>query len=237
LVVISASLILIFSSNLKTTPQEEDFLYLADILKRETRGIDDDVTKLKVMTDWLHENVKHGEYPPNFNGNGVANVIRGGMGNCGFQSCNISAFAELLGYKEHRLIHNREEWGAPGMHTFAEINMNGNWILFDPDWWQYIENNNGELVGIREAIQDTSQINKPEAAQFIYNTFKDKGYKITPSWQTTPMPYGENGYLNYEKWGSLFVLFKKLEPNIKLITFLSLFLTTLSTVIYLWFKK
>lgn len=216
---------------------EKDFLYLAKILKSETKGLESIEDKLQKMTDWLHENVKHGAYPPNFNGKGVANVIRGGMGNCGYQSCNIAAFAELLGFKEHRLIHNREEWGAPGMHTFAEIKIDNEWVLFDPDWWQYLTDKKENLIGVKEVIQDTSSVTNKEAAQFIFNTFKNKGYKITPSWQKTPMPYGDEGYLNYDKYGMAYIYKTKLESKTGLILFLSIFLSSVLTLIAYWFKR
>lgn len=216
---------------------EKDFLYLAKILREETKGLENIEEKLQTMTDWLHENVKHGAYPPDFNGKGVANVIRGGMGNCGYQSCNIAAFAELLGYKEHRLVHNREEWGGPGLHTFAEIKIGNQWVLFDPDWWQYLKDDSGNLIGVKEVIQDTSSVLNKEAAQFIFKTFKNKGYKITPSWQKTPMPYGEEGYLNYDKYGMAYIYKTKLESKTGLILFLSLFLSLIISLIAFWFKK
>lgn len=212
LVVIVCILVVIGIKISRTTysTAEKDFLYLSGILKEQTCNIDNNTERLRVMTDWLHKHVKHGKYPPGFNGNGVANVIRGGVGNCGFQACNIACFAELLGLKNHRVIHNRKEWGAPDIHTFAEVNVDGRWILYDPDNWQYIKNNRGQLVGINDIMKDTSSIVNKKAAHWIYSTITNKGYKVSRSWQKTPMPYGANAYKNYEKYGKMFIYKKKL---------------------------
>ena len=200
-------------SFLFVTSDEKDFIFLSRILKEQTKGIDDYAERLRIMTDWLHENVKSGTYPPNYNPKGVANVIRGGLGNCGFQACNIICFAELMGIKDHQLVHSRKEWGAPGIHTFAEIWIRDRWIIYDPDKWQYIENNKGELVGIIDIITDTSSIKNKQAARWIYSTIKNEGNRVTPSWQKTPLPFGEDAYFHYEKFGMLFIYFKILSSQ------------------------
>jgi len=216
---------------------EKDFLLLSEILKEQTKGIDNYADRLRVMTDWLHKNVKHGKYPPDFNGKGVANVIRGGVGNCGFQACNIACFAELLGLKEHRIIHNRKEWGAPDIHTFAEVNVDGKWIIYDPDNWQYLKNKKGELVGIREVVKDTSSINNIRAAKWIYSSIMNKGYKITPSWQETPMPYGDEAYKDYEKYGMFYIYKKKLTMDMKNVLFIAFLIGSIGYVSLSYLEK
>lgn len=196
------------------TTEEEDFLFLSEILKEQTQGIDSKVERLKIMTDWLHKNVKHGKYKKGYNGIGVANVIREGMGNCGFQACNIACFAELLGLNKHVIIHNRKDSGAIADHAFAEINIDGKWILFDPDKWLYLKNKNNKLLGVTDVVEDTTSVDKPDAAKWIFHTIVNNGYQTRSSWQKTPMPYGSDGYFNYEKYGMFYIYKKKMSGDI-----------------------
>lgn len=237
IVLISAILAVSFKiSRMTYSTAEKDFLYLSDILKKQTSGIDSKAERLRRMTDWLHVNVKHGKYPPGFKSKGVANIIRGGKGNCGFQACNIACFAELLGLKEHRIIHNRKEWGAPGLHTFAEVNVDGRWIIYDPDNWQYILNNRGQLVGTADIVRDTSIIVKKDAARWIYSSIKNKGYKISKSWQDTPLPYGKKAYKKYEKYGKKYFYVKKVVMGSRGLFFVA-FILIFCSYILLFLKK
>lgn len=219
MIIIRGSLLLLLSllivisfqiTQITFTSSEKDFIFLARILKEQTKDIENYSERLRIMTDWLHKNVRPGKYPPNYNPKGAANVIRAGLGNCGFQACNIVCFAELLGLKDHQLIHSRKEWGAPGIHTFAEIWIKDRWIIYDPDKWQYIENNEGKLVGIIDIMTDTSSIRNKKAACWIYSTIKNGGNRVTPSWQITPLPFGESSYFHFEKYGMPFLYLKKL---------------------------
>ncbi len=212
--IMSIVLVIVFNARMvQLTPDEKDFIYLSRILKQQTRGIDDVTERLRIMTHWLHDHVTSGEYPPQYNPKGVANVIRTGLGNCGFQACNIVCFAELLGLTDHQLIHSRTEWGAPGIHTFAEIWIDDRWIIFDPDKWLYIENNTGELVGIIDIITDTSSITNKEAARWIFSTIQSEGNRVTPSWQETPLPFGRDAYFHFEQCGLAYIYFRKLSEN------------------------
>jgi hypothetical protein len=211
-------------SQIKFTSDEKDFIFLSRILKEQTKDIEDYSERLRIMTDWLHQHVKPGKYPVRYNPNSVANVIRAGLGNCGFQACNIVCFAELLGLKEHQLIHSRKEWGAPGMHTFAEIWIEDRWIIYDPDKWQYIKNTNGNLVGIIDVMSDTASIRNKKAARWIYATIKNEGNRVTPSWQVTPLPFGDRAYFQFEKYGMPFLYLKKLKKKQTRIFFETLFL-------------
>lgn len=181
---------------------ERDFVYLANILYNETKDISSSQEKLVKMTDWLHENVKHvSPYPPGFNGKGVANVIRGGAGNCGFQSCNISVFADMLGHPDHRIYHYQKVRGSQWDHAFAEININGNWQVYDPDLMIYQRSSNDkEVLGVSNMKSNPELVKHKLFKDIITQTIPDP-FVVTKSWQPTPSPFGKDGYLEFAKQG------------------------------------
>ena len=198
---------IIYIKRINYTQAEKDFIFLAKILKTETKNLSGKSEKLKRMTDWLHENVKHvGKYPPNFNGSSIPNVIRGGVGNCGYQSCNIIGFANLLGESDSRIYHSRKELGAYGQHAFAEIKVNNKWEVYDPDLIQYQLNEAGKVMGLRDMLVDTSQVENKLFKEIIVSMVKNKAYKVTGPWLKAPTPFGKAGYTNFEKKGMLYIL-------------------------------
>jgi hypothetical protein len=223
--------ILFFSTQVDFTDQEEDFIYLSKIIKKETKHESNIEKKLELLTTWLHENVKHvGKYPKNFNGKGVPNVIRGGVGNCGFQSCNIACLAEILGYGNHRIFHTRKELGASGQHAFCEINIDGKWTLYDPDYWQVLKNKDGNLVGVVDVIKDSTQVPDVKGSnRFIHTAISKKAYKLTKTWQKSQLAFGQEGYSNYEQFGISYFYIFKLKDNISdiIASFIVIFLLLL----------
>ena len=134
--------IVMTTGDLPLTEAEQEWTYLAEILRAQTACMEDPEEKLQSMTEWLHANVRHvpgGRYPRTFNRKNIATVIQSGMGNCGYQSYNIVGFAQMLGFHQHRVLHHRAELGAPGSHTHAEIRVGDRWILLDPDKFLYFE--------------------------------------------------------------------------------------------------
>lgn len=234
-IILSCVLGIIVSISLyQYSSEEEDFIFISQIIKENTDEFSDPIQKLKNMTLWFKENVKHtSQYPKDFNGKGVVNVIHSGMGNCEFQSCNIALVREYLGFPEHRIIHNRKEWGAPGQHAFAEIKIEDRWIIFDPDYWEYVTCKKGKLLGISDIYNFPHRVQDDKIRDWIITTVKNKGYKIGKSWQKTPKPYGEEGYIKYEKYGKLYVYSKIVEKEISTIAFTSI----ISLLLFLGFFK
>ncbi len=185
--------------DVELTEAEQEWIYLAGIMREQTSHIDDPAYKLKSMTDWLHENVKHvrgGKYPRTFNRKSLATVIQSGVGNCGYQSYNICGFAQMLGYNNHRILHHRKQKGAPADHTFAEIEVNGQWIVFDPDKFQYFEDESGELLSVEQIATDTSS--------WIGISERNQGYIETRS--SKPCPRTRFDYYDFERSGMPYVL-------------------------------
>ena len=182
---------------------ERDFIYLSNILYKETGHLKTNEEKLMQMTDWLHENVRHtSKYPSNFNGKGVVNVIKGGVGNCGYQSCNIAVFAALLGMDEHRVYNFQKEKGSKYQHAFAEINVQGKWQVYDPDLMQYQQDESGRVMGLRDMTNNSDLVEHDIFREIVDQFGNDENIMVlSKSWQPTPRPFGKDGYARFEHLG------------------------------------
>ncbi|MCB0686246.1 MAG: transglutaminase domain-containing protein [Saprospiraceae bacterium] len=202
------------TGDIELSETEKEWVFLADILRSQTACIDDPAEKLVSMTEWLHANVRHvpgGRYPRSFNSRTIATVIKGGVGNCGYQSYNIVGFSQMLGYSQHRVLHHRKKMGAPGDHTFAEINIDGKWIIYDPDNFLYFRSVTGDLLSVDEVAADSSS--------WIGISMANKAFKETKS--AKRLPKSEFKYTNYELAGMSYIrLLTKMqqlidEPDVK----------------------
>ena len=217
--------------------EEEDFLYLAGIINEVTKDVQANDEKLMLLTDWLHENVQHGKYGPGFDGSSVSSVIKGGMGNCGFQSCNISVMADIMGLPKHRIFHFQPDLGASAKHAFAEVFVNGKWRVYDPDMCQYVMSE-GEVIGLSEMLKNPELIGHPTMRGLILAQALDtnnKQFKVTNSWQTTPQFEGLS-YHEFECLKSPLLLksFVVLKENLALLIFLCVIL---SVILYTAFSR
>ncbi len=195
-------IVLMFVCTKHFSESEKEFLFLSDIIYSQTKDIEENQEKLAVLTDWLHENIKHGKYPPTFDGSSVYDVIQGGVGNCGFQACNISVMANMMGIKKYRIFNFRKELGNPYQHAFAEIYVDNKWRIYDPDLIQYQKEDNN-IIGFYEMIKDTTGITNPTMRKIFSAQRKAlpvKHYKLTSSWLPVPNDFGEGAYTQYERY-------------------------------------
>lgn len=180
------------------TEQEQDWLFLAEILRDQTSCIEDPAEKLRSMTEWLRVHVKHvprGRYPEGFDQTSIVTIIKGGYGNCGIQSYNMVGFAQMLGYPKHRVLHHRKRKGAPGDHTFAEIHVNGRWIIYDPDKFLYFTDESDRLLGAEEVAAD------PES--WVGISLRNSGFITMESAKNAPTT--DFDYYRYEKMGMPYI--------------------------------
>jgi hypothetical protein len=144
---------------LPLSDEADDFLYLADIVHRTTKNESSKTDQVKALTGWLSLNVKRvDQYPSGFDSRSVASVIRGGVGNCGYQAESIMYPSCFLGLKNFRRYWVGPESGSSYWHAFAEIYVDGKWGVFDPDMLVYIEKPDGSVMGLAEIIQNTDTV-------------------------------------------------------------------------------
>ncbi len=190
------------SGDINFSQAEQDWLYLANIMVENTYCAADPVEKLRLMTNWLNQNVKHvpkGRYPRHFDGRSVVTVVKGGMGNCGYQSYNIVGFAKLLGYHNHRVLHHRKNLGAPGDHAFAEIKVGEKWVVYDPDKFLYFPDGDGDLMSVNDIAANEES--------WVGISIKNKGFKETKSPKKIPKAFD---YKQYEEYGMIYLKLSKL---------------------------
>jgi hypothetical protein len=154
----TGSVLLCLKAILPIDAQSEEFLYLANIVNQVTRDEHSMDDQLKALTNWLSENVKKVDrYPEWFDGSTVAKIIKGGVGNCGYQAHNLTALAQFLGLNEFKRYWT-ESKDIQFQHTFVEIRINGHWGIFDPNMLGYIEHDDGRVMGLVEIVKNPSCI-------------------------------------------------------------------------------
>ena len=185
--------------SLKLTEEEQSFIFLAEILYGQTKGAQGKQEQLKVMTKWLHDNVRHVQfYPASFDGRRFVSVIKAGVGNCGYQAGNITSFAEMLGMMERRVYHFKRKKEGDLTHTFAEIKVDGKWQVYDPDLMLYQEDSQGHVLGLVEMRQQPEQIKNRIFYEVITQDTVNR-VEVTKARYRPPMPFGAQGYLTFAR--------------------------------------
>lgn len=141
-------------------PQDQqDYLYLAGIVYEATKDKESVAEQLMAVTDWLAENVAEvQEYPDWFDGSSVASVIRGGVGNCGYQANNIIVLAQYLGVFENRRYWVNAETGSRYMHAFSELVVDGRAMVFDPNNLRYALGADGVPLSLGNIVRNPSLV-------------------------------------------------------------------------------
>ena len=185
-------------------PQDQqDYLYLAGIVHDVTKEHDSTVEKLMAVTDWLSVNVASvKEYPDWFDGSSVASVIRGGVGNCGYQANNIILLAQYLGVFENRRYWVNADTGSRNMHAFSELVVDGRAMLFDPNDLVYALGEDGVPLSLARIVRNPGLIGE--------GLFRNVAEEIAQSRQVlrsgilnrkAPMPLGEQSAQILFKYG------------------------------------
>ena len=151
----------VLSFALKRDTETRQFLFNAGILERVVENQPSQSDKMKAITDWLHENIQHGEYYPAMKLTNATESIKAGYGNCGIQGRNVIELAGYLGHKEHRLIRSKNP-----EHVVTEIKVNGRWELYDADSWKYVERN-GRVLSLQEISRSYKKIEKLKEKVFF----------------------------------------------------------------------
>ncbi len=191
----------------------EDFLYLSEIVKTATTGKKTQVEQIKALTEWLATNVvkttefpgwERSGYPDWFDGSSVASVIKGGIGNCGYQANNIITLSRYLGVKEHRRYWVGKASGSEHEHAFVEMIVDGKAGVFDPNILLFHENKIGEVLSLKTMIQDPSVVEN-ESFRKIVTEIRDKPSIVRmTNIPVTPEPLGQNSYIIYLAIGKIF---------------------------------
>ncbi len=213
--------------------ESEDFLYLAEIVKTATIGKASQGEQIKALTEWLATNVKHSSaYPGWFDGSSVASVIRGGIGNCGYQANNIITLSKYLGVRNYSRYWVSKQTGCNYDHTFAEMTVDGKVGVFDPDLLLYQQGEKGEILSLREMVREPSVV---ENAIFreIVSEIKENPSILRKSiiLIEAPMPMGNDSYNIYLRHGSVLTqlyLHSKCHPLLVLVIAWVLFLVSIS---------
>lgn len=106
-------------------------LLLRDVSGRVTTDPRDDVSKLRALVDWTHENVRP-QYaaPDRLVADNVYSIVRRGFGDCDQSAHVFATLATLVGY-DARLLFLFDEIGS-SPHTIAQVLFEGRWIMVDP---------------------------------------------------------------------------------------------------------
>jgi hypothetical protein len=210
----SASLIIVlfgYSTFSSLDQDTEDFLYLANVVQMATNGKDSKIEQVKSLTKWLSANViktteypgwERSGYPDWFDGSSVASVIKGGIGNCGFQANNIIVLSRYLGIEEHRRYWVGKKSGSEYEHAFSELIIDGKPGVFDPNELGFQEDENGEVLSLKELVQNPSVI-KNSFFKMIATEIKQNPsvLRVTNTPQT-PEPLGKQSFIIYSSLGS-----------------------------------
>jgi hypothetical protein len=156
--------------------ESREFLYLARIVKHATKGTKTQTEQAKALTQWLATHViktteypgwEKPDYPDWFDNSSIAAVIKGGIGNCGYQSSNVIALTRYVGIEEYRRWIFNKSTGSIHEHSFAELLVDGKMAVFDPNMLIYQENKKGEVIGLKEMIKNPSLIENQQFREII----------------------------------------------------------------------
>ena len=191
----------------------DDFFFLASIIHKETSQEQTDSEKLATLTDWLSTNVlstwkypgwgKASEYPEWFNGRSAVTVIKGGIGNCGYQTENIIALAKVLGVTRFKRHYLGKETGSKHWNTFAEIYVDGSWRVYDPNTLLYIKAHHHGVLSLAQILSGRFSIsnivfesiaNELKEHPAVLQTVETKGPQLY-------LPYGIDSYFYYDALG------------------------------------
>jgi hypothetical protein len=191
--------------------EQQDFLYLAKIIDRQTHVGQTKSESIRVLTDWLAENVlstskypgwgRNDAYPPWFNPRSVATVIQGGIGNCGYQANSIIEFAQYLGVRQARRYFVGEITGSDFEHAFAELRVDGRWELYDPNMVRYVIGEDGYPMSLDRLVSANSHVPHLGFRLIIEELRASPSVlALTP---VTParLPFGENSLPVYRVYG------------------------------------
>lgn len=191
--------------------EEEDFLFLADIVKTATNGKIGQTEQVKALTAWLAANVtktsqypgwERSGYPEWFDGSSVASVIRGGIGNCGYQANNIIVLSRYLGIRQHQRYWIGQESGSAYEHAFAELIADGRPGVYDPNILIYQQNDDGVVLGLRDMLIEPDRVGH-ELFRKIVHEIQEKPHILRlTALPETPEPFGEDSYAAYIRYGA-----------------------------------
>ncbi|WP_057832652.1 transglutaminase domain-containing protein [Colwellia sp. TT2012] len=209
---IALSVVLLSYTSLSDLDSDEkDFLYLASVVKEATKGKVTLEEQLKALTKWLAQNViKTSEYPgwekegyPDwFDGSSVASVIKGGIGNCGYQANNVITLSRYLGISQYNRFWVGKSSGSTFEHAFTELVVNGKGHVFDPNILIYQEDEEGNVLGLKEMVNEPSLVKHATFRKIIAEIKETPSIlKATRAPENIPTPLGINSYAVYVSVG------------------------------------
>ncbi len=159
---------ILFSFLIPKDEETRQFLFNAHVVGKIVENQETQRDKVKAITDWLHENIHHGQYYPAVKLRNATESIKAGYGNCGIQGRNVVELASFLGLEKHRLIRSPDP-----EHVVAEIKIDGKWELYDADSWKYIEQD-GKVLSLKEIAKVYDQIDTLKENEYFKKPLKNR---------------------------------------------------------------